>query len=353
MADFLTDYSGLAAAGAGFNSFAEAYQKAQDNKIKNQELQARADSEKTKAQREADQTAIQMRIAGLQKDPATGQLSEAPMGPGAQGKQKLDVFKSGGRGTYDENGNLTDVAVDPDSMNMLKIQNGLQQKDRAFGLQKDRLDLQRSRFGETQSQNAAKAGKDIEEDPVNKDAAQARQSLSRGKSLLNGKNPLTYNNLNAVQQDVISGMTKGGQSSEGKVNREMQESWIGRWNNLKAKAGQYGNDNDIRKQDPGLYKQIQDLLNEVDGSIAHNMAERTKSLATSYGQTSNKKQKAVVDQKIKQYSASDDDAQGLVSGQGLVKQGLVGGGQPASPQVDPVTAAKIQRLNELNAKAAK
>ncbi len=346
MADFLTDYSGLAAAGAGFNSFAQAYQDAQDRQTKKQEAQAKLAAMSAQMDREATDQALKLRAAGAQKNSA-GQLEDAPLNPQEQGKQKLDVFKAGGAGTYDENGNLTGVQVDPDSMNMLKIQNGLQKNQFTQGLQRDRLNLMKDRFGETQSQNAAKAGKDIEEDPVNRGAAEARQSLSRGKSLLTGKNPLTYNNLNAVQQDVISGMTKGGQSSEGKVNREMQQSWIGRWNDLKAKAGQYGEDNDIRKQDPGLYKQISDLLNEVDGSIAHNMAERTKSLATSYGQTSNKKQKAVVEQKVKQYSASDDNAQGLVPN-GLVRPGLVGGGQSAPPPaIDPSKMTREQKIKFL------
>lgn len=333
MADFLVDYSNLAGAGSAFQGFAQGYQNAQDQKMKRQEMQSKMDAQKAQMDREADQTAIQAKLAGLQKTSA-GQFEEGPMGPAAQGKQKLDVFKAGGKATTDANGNIQNISVDPESLNMLKIQNQVNQKNTTLGLQKERLNLMQNRFGETQSQNAAKAGKDIEEDPVNREAATARQSLSRGKSLLDGKSPLTYNNLNAVQQDVISGMTKGGQSSEGKVNREMQESWIGRWNNLKAKAGNYGEDNDIRTQDPGLYKQIQSLLNEVDTSIAKNMAARTKSLASSYSQTSNKKQRAVVDQKVKQYDVPAEPP-GLV-GQGLVgQQGLVSG---APPQQAPAAA---------------
>lgn len=348
MANFVNDYSGLAAAGAGFQSFADAFERAKDSQAKRQEMEARMSAEKAKAERDADEAAIKMKVAGLRKN-ASGEMEDAPMGPGAQGKQKLDVFKAGGNGEYDENGNLTNVTVNPDSMNMLRAQSLSDQRDSTRNFQQRRIGLQEARFGEQQSQNAAHAGHQIESDSVMKDMVNARQSLSRGRGLLDGKNPLTYNNLSAVQMDVIAGMTKGGQTSEGKVNREMQESWIGKWNNAMAKAGKYGEGNDIRTQDPGLYNQIKGLLEEVDHSIANNMSDRTKALASSYSQTSNKKVRATVDQKVKQYSAPEEP-QGLVSGQGLVKPGLVNG-EGGAPQQDPnvIDYAKQNNLDYAHA----
>ena len=123
MADFVKDYSDTAAAGAAFNGFAQAFQDAQDRKVKNQETQAKITAMQAQQQRDATDQAIKMKSAGLQQSTPGGELTEAPLGPQAQGKQKLDVFKSGGKGQYDDNGNLTDVSVDPDSMNYMKIQN--------------------------------------------------------------------------------------------------------------------------------------------------------------------------------------------------------------------------------------
>jgi hypothetical protein len=221
----------------------------------------------------------------------------------------------------------------PDYWRALNANTMMGMRQQGLDNQGKRLQLQQARFGETQSQNAAKAGQSMETDPLIQDMSTARYSLSRGQSLLSGKSPLTYNNMNAVQQDVINGMTKGGQSSEGKVSREMQESWMGRWNDLKAKAGQYGENNDIRKQDPGLAQQVQDLLTEVDGTIGQNMADRKKHLSSSYSQTTNPKVRATIDQKLKE----DTQPQGLVS-PGLVKPaaGLVAPGQ--QQQAPPASA---------------
>jgi len=61
MADFLEDYSNLAAAGGAFKGFAEGFEKAQDSKAKRQEQEARAKAENAKAEREAFEHSLSQR----------------------------------------------------------------------------------------------------------------------------------------------------------------------------------------------------------------------------------------------------------------------------------------------------
>lgn len=307
---FLTDYSGLATAGGAFQGFTEAFQNAQDRQMKRQETQAQIEAVKAKMQREAEQTKIESYKNHMQIDP-DGTVTERPM---------------------------SDFETQQMNLKQLHEQNIANMAGKRLDMQGQRLDLQKQRFGETQSQNAASAGKTLQDDSLVKEFEKSRANLARGKSLLTGTTPLTYNNMNAVQQDIISALSSGGVSSEGKVSREMQESYRGRWNNLLAKMGQYGADNDIRQQDPGLAKQVLSLLNEVDGAVAKNLLARKQKLAGAYTQHSNKKVQATVKQQI------DDAQNGLVQPEeGLVNPGLVNGGD-----VD----AKVKRLQELRAKKA-
>lgn len=310
-ADFLQDYSGLAAAGSAFNSFADAYARAQDREMKRMETQAQIEATKQRIQREKDQSDIDMFKQNITRNQQTGAIEETPLTERQKGEQNIKAFGEGGQITRDASGNAIAIKADPNSPKVIAAKNA--------GI---RSEISRERLDETRNQNASKAGKDIQEDSVLKQIQAARYSLDRGRSLLNGKTPLTYNNLNAVQQDVINGMSNAGISSEGKVNREMQESWAGRWNNLMAKAGKYGPDNDIRVQDPGLYKQIHDLLEEVDSASAKNAADRFQKLKKNYSQTTNQKTKATLDSLESDYAAPQE---GLVSG-GLVNspKGLVG-----------------------------
>lgn len=344
---FLTDYSALSGAGAAFQGFAGAYKDAQDQQMKRQELQSKIMAQQQQMTREATEQALKLKTAGQTLGPGgPTDLQEAPLGPRERASNQIKAISGGAmEGTPDASGNPNYVP-NPDYWRAMNAQNMMGIRQQGLDNQGKRLQLQQSRFGETQSQNAAKAGQSLETDKLIQDMSTARYSLSRGKSLLTGNMPLTYNNLNAVQQDVINGMTAAGQSSEGKVSREMQESWIGKWNDLKAKASQYGENNDIRKQDPGLAKQIGGLLDEVDSTVGQNMADRKKHLASSYGQTSNAKVRATIDQKLKE----DNTPQGLMS-PGLVKPaaGLVAPGQQqAAPKAKPKTVIQNGHTYTLN-----
>ena len=320
---FLTDYSPLAAVGSAFQGFAEAYANAQDRSMKKMETLAQIEALKAKTQRDYEASQIDAASKGFNVDPTTHAVSEAPLGPRERTANQLKAISGGARetGFTDTAGNPA-FEPNPDFWRTQQAQGMWTLRKQGMENQNKRIDLMGRRFEETQNQNAQSAGNKIVDDPVMNDMQTARYSLSRGRSLLNGATPLTYNNLNAVQQDVINGMTKGGQSSEGKVSREMQESWRGAWNNIMAKAGKYGENNDIRKQDPGLAAQISALLEDVDGTIGQNMSDRYKRLSSVSGQTTNPKTKKVIQDLGAQYNTPGVVKKGLVE-PGLVDPGLV------------------------------
>lgn len=352
---FLTDYSNTAGIGAAFQGFAGAYKDAQDQQMKRQELQSKIMAQQQQMTREATETALKTRVAGLQQGPGgPTDLQPAPLDPKQMTENSLKAATGGAvdSGLKDTAGNPI-YQSDPNYWRRTNADNLQANKDRTYGLAKDRFELAGRRFEETQGQNAIAAGKNLNEDPVLRDMQDAHYSLSRGRSLLQGNAPLTMNNMNAVGMDIINGMTKGGQSSEGKVNRELQNSWKGHYTDIMNRAGNYGPDTDIRKVDPGLYKEYSDLLEEVDGAIGKNSNDRLSKLKAGYGASKNPKMKSTIDAVGAQYAQPPESAPapGLVK-PGLVKQGagLVGGGQP--PAIDATTAAKIKRLEELKAKAA-
>lgn len=339
---FLEDYSGLAGAGSAFESFVNAYQTAEDRKFKKQESMAQLEALKTRLAREAEHAAIDAASKGYRINPITKQAEDAPLGPRERTSNQLKAIAGGAResGFTDDAGN--DIyEPNPDYWRIQNVHNQQANKDRTYDLQKDRLGLMQNRFSEVQSQNAIKAGKEIEGDELIKNYQKSRDSLDRGRQLLNGKVPLTYNNLNVVQQDIIDAMTKGSQSSEGKVNREMQHSWIGKWNDLRARAGNYGENNDIRKQDPGLAQQISGLLEEVDSSVAKNMAARYARVRTNYGQSSNPKVKRTIEEKDKAFEPDGKVQQGLVGQTPLEKAASTA---PPAQAKDP----KIEQFAKAN-----
>lgn len=329
MADYVNNQAGLGALASGIQGFADSFVKGRDMKYKEMEREAQMEAIKSKMERDKFMDAVSAHKERIDYDPNTNRVTDLPETERERNAAQLTGMEKGVNVNYDPEGKRLPLTYNQNSPQMVAART----KQDLGG---QRIDIQRQRLGNTLDTSASKAGQSIEEDPIIKDLTNSRQSLTRGKSLLNGNQPLTYNNLNAVQQDVINAMTKGSQSSEGKVNREMQESWIGKWNNIMAKSGKYGPGNDIRKQDPGLYKQIQGLLAEVDSSIGQNLAGRTKNLASSYSETSNEKTKNVIKKKLEQY-APEQAPEGLVQAQpGLVgSQGLVQGGAPQAPAAAP------------------
>ncbi len=115
MADFLTDYSGTAAAGAGFNSFAQAYQDAQDRQVKKAEAQAKMQAMSAQMERDATDQAIKAKAQGLQIN-GPGSVSDAPATARQKGQTIMEGAKAGVTPQFDDNNEVTGVKADPNSL---------------------------------------------------------------------------------------------------------------------------------------------------------------------------------------------------------------------------------------------
>ncbi len=109
MADFLNDYSGIAAAGSAFEGFAKGMMDAEDRKYKRIEQQAMLEATRTKMDREkAHQDLEQMKFDATQSPEA--KRGQAILSAGAHGQMPV----------FDEGGNVTDVGYKPEYMQMKK-----------------------------------------------------------------------------------------------------------------------------------------------------------------------------------------------------------------------------------------
>ncbi len=116
MADFLNDYSGIAAAGEGFKSFAQAYQDAQDRQVKKQESQAKINAMNAQMDRDAQDQALKLRGFGAKKNKVTGELEDAPISLKAQNDQAVGIAEKGLNPLeYDEKGVVKPPTWNPQS----------------------------------------------------------------------------------------------------------------------------------------------------------------------------------------------------------------------------------------------
>lgn len=174
-----------------------------------------------------------------------------------------------------------------------------------------RLGLMQQRFGEQQSQNAAKAGKEIEQDPIHQQIKKTTNSLDRASQLLDGKEPITAKSFNILQQDFINATASGGAATEGKVNREMVETAQSALNNLQLK---FGDVKDLRKEQPEVVNNLRNLISQVKSDYAKAQANRVQELSENYSTSTNPGVKEVISKKQKRYQAPEEEKKGLVNG---------------------------------------
>lgn len=117
MADFLNDYSGLAAAGSAFEGFAKGWSDAEDRKMKRIEQQANLEALKTKMDREKAQTQLDEYKAHVAQKPGGG-YEEVPLSARERVKEEADLFSKGGKAEYDESGNPVpgSIKYDPSTL---------------------------------------------------------------------------------------------------------------------------------------------------------------------------------------------------------------------------------------------
>ncbi len=116
MADFLTDYSNLAGAGSAFQGFAQGFQNAQDNKMKRQEMQAKMDAMKADQDRAATESALKVKLSGLQQGPGgPTDLQPGQVTPKIRMDEDLKGAGEGFNINRDGQGNYTGLSVNKES----------------------------------------------------------------------------------------------------------------------------------------------------------------------------------------------------------------------------------------------
>lgn len=181
------------------------------------------------------------------------------------------------------------------------------------------LDLRRSKMGQ-------EAGQSIEKDPIVQNLKKTTNSLDRASSMLDGKEPITTKSFAILQQDMINAMAPGGAATEGKVNREMVETFAGHLNDLQLK---FGNVKDLRKDQPEVFNQLRNQIKAIRDDYKKAQANQVNDIASSYKYSGIPQVQKTIGDKQSRYSLPDEDAHGLIPSQGLLQ-----GSAPQIPEAD-------------------
>ena len=114
--------------------------------------------------------------------------------------------------------------------------------------------------------------------------------------MMEGKTPITGKNFALLQQDMINAMAPGGAATEGKVNREMVETFAAQINDVMQK---FGNIKDLRAEQPQIFNQLKGLLHQIYGEYRNAATERIDDIASNYANVPNEELQATVNNKVK------------------------------------------------------
>lgn len=156
---------------------------------------------------------------------------------------------------------------------------------------------------------ASKAGQAVEHDPIVMQAKKTNNSLDRALSMMKGNVPITAKNFAILQQDMINAMAPGGAATEGKVNREMVETLAGHLNDLQLKFGQV---KDLRKEQPEIFNQLRQLIENIKEDYSTALANQVKDVAGSYKYVDVQPVQKTIQEKLQRYAPEQE---------GLIHQG--------------------------------
>ena len=378
MADFLTDYSNLAAAGAGFNSFAQAYKDAQDQQLKKQEAQSRMEAQKAQIKRDAENTALQAWRDRAVKNAATGEYEEAPLTQRDTIKQSAELYPKGlqvgddgqvgerplskreqiaeelkARGEGFKVGDDGKLVADPTSPKQIAAKNSMNKTQVGNDFKQESLDLRKDVVDRREHERVLSR---INSNPNVKQRLTQYQNLDNALNNLANSDHLTLEQFNEAQQAVRANLGIKGQSGVG----EREGTYL---KSLGLNAQHFeqfltGVPSDISKQNEFL-KHIQNLANLEKKNIS---SQFDKSLgASSSGHASMYARRPDLKEDLKDALTSQREQleqrqqpQGLIN-PGLVGQGgLVGGApQPQSFSPDVVKYASEHGITPEQAQAIK
>lgn len=160
---------------------------------------------------------------------------------------------------------------------------------------------------ERQNQNASKVGHEYEADPIIKTSKTSLNSLDRSQSILtNPDKPVTTKDLNLAYNDYINAVAAGGAATEGKIHREMPETFEQQWNDLKQKMGAQGGNIDLRQSDTGrsLIAMLQQNIGTVQNDLQGAISNQANNIHSNYLDSTNQKVRSTNDRKFQEYTNS-------------------------------------------------
>jgi hypothetical protein len=213
MADFLEDYSGLAAAGSAFNGFADAYARAQDREMKRMETAAQIEATRQKIQREKDQSDIDMVKQHMTRNKETGAMEQTAMTPRDQAVMDLDAGKAGYKAaSRDELGYPTKFEYDPNSVKAHEIEASKVRYQTANEYKKAGVDLRNDRMDRSEHEKVL--GR-INSDPQVKQKLSQFSGISNAFSIINEADTLTPEQIKEFQQTIRSNLGMKGAGGVG------------------------------------------------------------------------------------------------------------------------------------------
>ena len=281
---FLTDYSGIAGAGAAFQGFAGAYKDAQDQQMKRQELQAKIMAQQEQMKREATMTALGARKEGYTVGPGgPTDLQSAPLAPREIADQDI---KAGGEGfnvNRDESGNYQGLAVNPNSPKMIAARMSGARGQAAMmnvGLHEDNM--------------SAGAVNKIHSDPVLVNTRNQATNIDKGLETLKGSNTHkpSWIEVNEVAQDFANALSGNKGSSDFKLKQSEQESFDKYLGDLKARSSS-NPDQPADQTYVDFYNQFGNRLKGAyDKQLAARASNKLNGLETAYRHNPNAYQAA-------------------------------------------------------------
>lgn len=288
---------------------------------------------------------------------------EDPMSQDSQDKRALGrgLLKRSIPGMSDEE--INKLIPDTMSGNEIMGENGLIGKaiTSGFGMQGQQIrasgikgltGVKQDQLEETKNKNAGAVGQEFEKDPIIKMSKTNLNALTRSMNILENPNkPVTAKDFNLAQTDYINAVAAGGAATEGKIHRELPETLVTKWNELKQKIGE---NDDLRKSPAG--KELIDLLRQsirmVRDDISSAISEQALNLHDSNKFSTNDKVKQTIKDKLKTYNPK---AYQQIYGGESGSSGLLKPQQEAVSEITPdvVAYAKSHGISEDAALALK
>lgn len=180
-------------------------------------------------------------------------------------KRKADIVKTLSSGiNAQKNGGFTLVSSDTKQNTQDTVGQGSPLSARAMTM-RNRLIMQ--------------AGSSFDKDPVLLQVGQMQRSLDRAQSMISSKSPITANDAQMLQQDIINAFSPGGVATEGKVSRDVLTPFAAIVNQIMAKGDSI---QDLRKDDPNLFRHFQQAISRVQADYSKAGSSRVDELSTNW-----------------------------------------------------------------------